>query len=60
LTNEELSSISPNHPVGFQGLPSYDDSEETGPQKTISEIRKLNEVTFFAVLYGILSSISKM
>jgi hypothetical protein len=50
LLNEELSSISPNHLVEFLGLPSYGDSEETGPQKKISGNRKINNDLFFILL----------
>lgn len=34
----------------FLGLPSYGDSEETGPQKKISENRESKDVTLFDIL----------
>jgi hypothetical protein len=50
LLNEELSNKFLNHLVAFLGLPSYGDSEETGPQKKISENRESKDVTLFDIL----------
>jgi len=45
LLNGELSNILPNHLAEFQGLPSYDGSEETGQLKKTSENKTINKIT---------------